>query len=535
MQHKSNKKQNIKLSFDGRNICFKSELDLENYIELNFNAIFPGLRLLGRQYTVLDRRCDLICCKKTNKQAVVIELKNQEDRYVVTQLIRYHQSLLSSKPLTEFIDYSLPIELIAISPHFHPDNYIDKEYCKVDLHIHLYKFKIEYLDSVAKFHFLDRVFDLDYPILGMTDNYSVRADDKEFIFSKPGQFYQRLITFKNHKLKSSETIQQDFLTLHNRFISQAVVKCWFSNNYRYILYGTGIGENHQKLAEINNGGQNPYIYLWLPTASRTNVKVPVARFGFVCKESQSPISIDSELEWLVCSNNNISLKDRPKSTSDGFSFNRQGMLKWCPPRNYLLQASFTSSNTLQLLMYLMRNASPPFSKEDLTWWEHNSKPTPTNLGWYVDFARCSSFRGVRNLTERKEFDPNFFRGLSAPIVDIFESTWVLIAEYKMSEEALNISLFDSLMCENTFRAARSMSGPFSSVVNFSVNEFLRRVEKLAVLQSIKCSSGLNTNNLAFPRHHKQSRLHLRRNPQKKLSSALTFKLLKCSLVVNSPA
>ena len=41
----------------------------------------------------------------------------------------------------------------------------------------------------------------------------------------------------------------------------------------------------------------------------------------------------------------------------------------------------------------------------------------------IESARCSSFRGVRNLTERKEFDPNFFRGLSAPIVGIFESTW----------------------------------------------------------------------------------------------------------------
>ena len=39
-------------------------------------------------------------------------------------------------------------------------------------------------------------------------------------------------------------------------------------------------------------------------------------------------------------------------------------------------------------------------------------------------ARCSSFRGVRNSTERKEFDRNFFRGLAAPIVGIFKSTWV---------------------------------------------------------------------------------------------------------------
>ncbi|CAF4042962.1 unnamed protein product, partial [Rotaria magnacalcarata] len=82
---------------------------------------------------------------------------------------------------------------------------------------------------------------------------------------------------------------------------------------------------------------------------------------------------------------------------------------------------------------------------------------------------------------------------------------VLVAEQKLSEDALNVSLFNSQMCESTFRAARSMSGPFSSVVNFSVNEFLQRVEKLALLQSIRWSSDCNMNNLVFPKHHKQSK------------------------------
>jgi hypothetical protein len=49
-----------------------------------------------------------------------------------------------------------------------------------------------------------------------------------------------------------------------------------------------------------------------------------------------------------------------------------------------------------------------------------------------------------------------------------------------------------------------MSGPFLPVVNFSVNEFLQRAEKLAVLQSIKCSSEYNKNNIIFPKHQKQS-------------------------------
>ena len=52
----------------------------------------------------------------------------------------------------------------------------------------------------------------------------------------------------------------------------------------------------------------------------------------------------------------------------------------------------------------------------------------------IESARCSSFRGVRNLTERKEFDPNFFRGLSAPIVGIFESTWDIDVERHYIDE-----------------------------------------------------------------------------------------------------
>ena len=58
-----------------------------------------------------------------------------------------------------------------------------------------------------------------------------------------------------------------------------------------------------------------------------------------------------------------------------------------------------------------------------------------------------------------------------------------------------------------FRIARSMSGPFSSVVNFSVAEFLRRAEKLSVLQAIKSEVEFDPNFLFhFPHHHKQTKL-----------------------------
>lgn len=78
---------------------------------------------------------------------------------------------------------------------------------------------------------------------------------------------------------------------------------------------------------------------------------------------------------------------------------------------------------------------------------------------------------------------------------------VLIAEKQITEEALQV-IFNSQICESYFRGARSMSGVFSSVVNFTVNEFLARAAKLSILEQIKFASRLKMNNLVFPTHHK---------------------------------
>ncbi|CAF4677323.1 unnamed protein product, partial [Rotaria socialis] len=104
---------------------------------------------------------------------------------------------------------------------------------------------------------------------------------------------------------------------------------------------------------------------------------------------------------------------------------------------------------------------------------------------------------------------------------------VLYAEQKITEEALNIALFNSQMCFRTFRVARSMSGPFSSVVNFSVYEFLQGVETLAVLQSIKWSSESKENNIIFPKHHKQSK----KTSLTRLTSTITITVTEQALEV----
>ena len=80
---------------------------------------------------------------------------------------------------------------------------------------------------------------------------------------------------------------------------------------------------------------------------------------------------------------------------------------------------------------------------------------------------------------------------------------LLVKQQQLPKHVLNIYLFSSQACESTFRDTRSLSGTYSTIVNFTVSDFLRRAEKLSVLQQIKCYGETNTTDrLFFPIHHK---------------------------------
>jgi hypothetical protein len=86
---------------------------------------------------------------------------------------------------------------------------------------------------------------------------------------------------------------------------------------------------------------------------------------------------------------------------------------------------------------------------------------------------------------------------------------LLVLEEKLPMEALQIFLFNSQTCESIFRSTRSMSGTFSSMVNFSVMQFLNRAQKLSILHAIKNenehhSSAINSIPLLFPKHRKEA-------------------------------
>ncbi|CAF3344806.1 unnamed protein product [Rotaria sp. Silwood2] len=114
----------------------------------------------------------------------------------------------------------------------------------------------------------------------------------------------------------------------------------------------------------------------------------------------------------------------------------------------------------------------------------------------------------KRITSKKQFyiTDNAYYSME---INAHQLTYIalLVIEKKLPLEAMNIYLFSSQTCEGIFRSCRSMSGTFSSVVNFSVQEFLNRAQKLAVLHKIKSESEFGSNGLTlhFPKHHKQGK------------------------------
>lgn len=81
---------------------------------------------------------------------------------------------------------------------------------------------------------------------------------------------------------------------------------------------------------------------------------------------------------------------------------------------------------------------------------------------------------------------------------------MLVSQGTLPVYSINTHLFSSQPCENLFRSARSLTGAFSSMTNFSVHQFLSKLEQISILNHIK-STEVNSKSscaLKFPVHQK---------------------------------
>lgn len=115
-----------KLRQCGNQWNFHNESELEEIVWTHLKTLL-GLSPLKRQYSIKGQFCDVLAVAPDH-QLVIIELKNEMDRYVVQQLTRYYHAVQQAQPFSEQVDYSKPIRLIAIAPLFHRDNLIDQQY-----------------------------------------------------------------------------------------------------------------------------------------------------------------------------------------------------------------------------------------------------------------------------------------------------------------------------------------------------------------------------------------------------------------------
>ncbi|CAF4454321.1 unnamed protein product [Rotaria sp. Silwood2] len=81
---------------------------------------------------------------------------------------------------------------------------------------------------------------------------------------------------------------------------------------------------------------------------------------------------------------------------------------------------------------------------------------------------------------------------------------LLVKQKQLPLEALNIYTFNSQACESIFRNTRALSGIYSTVVKFTVHDFVQRAQKLSLLNDIKYKQfhDQSANKLIFPVHYK---------------------------------
>lgn len=256
---------NAALKKTGTGWEFVNEAALEDFVWDNLKPLL-NLTPLKQQYFVRGEICDILAVDD-NRQLVVLELKNTEDRYIVQQLTRYYDALLEVKPFDTEVDYGKPIRLIAIAPSFHRHNEIDRKH-----HNLVFNFlKVLILKESDKFYL--HLYNADTEQIFKTEIFYREIDFSIFKaeLPKPSQIFLNWLSSYN----SDE--QEKILKLREQIISfdkriQEVTET------KSIKYGRGKTKPcaefcfERKLKKI-------VLFLWLPIPNRKRQAVGRMQIG----------------------------------------------------------------------------------------------------------------------------------------------------------------------------------------------------------------------------------------------------------------
>jgi len=246
----------VNLRKTGNSWEFATEADLEDFVWANLKQLF-GLIPLKRQYYVKGQICDILALNE-NKQLVVLELKNGEDRYIIQQLTRYYDALLENKPFPEEVDYGQAISLIAIKPNFHRDNFTDRKYN----HLSIKFIRFEVLTDDERFYLHLRDID-NQKVSELEIHYQ---ESNIFIEDLPQQpkALQKILSFCNHQQQEQLINIRHKILIFDRRMQETSLPA-------SIKYGKATS---CFCAEIcSDSKRQPVLFLWLPLNSSDGKKI----------------------------------------------------------------------------------------------------------------------------------------------------------------------------------------------------------------------------------------------------------------------
>jgi hypothetical protein len=226
---------------------FASEESLEDFL---WGALVQLLDIkpIKRQFSVSGQFCDILGITAQGSLAIV-ELKNGEDRYVVSQISRYYDALITEKPLSELIDYSQAIELIIIAPSFHRDNFIDQKYNR--LNIRFLEFKLQEKGKTVLFSLKDLQSNIAaYQSIDLPD-----LPEDQTIATPPRRLLKLLADYDQKTKESILEVRSQILKFNPKI--QEV------SNTNNIIYGTGKTKSCAELRQ-DKVRNIMVLFLWLP-------------------------------------------------------------------------------------------------------------------------------------------------------------------------------------------------------------------------------------------------------------------------------
>ena len=233
---------------------FDSENSLENLVWNNLGLLF-AVKPIARQFPCRGEICDLVAMG-SERELIILELKNSEDRYLAQQLTRYYDNLMAVKPWNEEIDYEKSVKLIGIAPSFHRHNLVDQKY--LNLELEFLRFSVEQVNDGT---FWLSLQSLSHQKMGRVQIPYVEIHLKSVDLPTPPQWFVEILgTMPPLMRKRILSIREQILRFDPRIQEMA--------GQNSLLYGKPSKGRHCAELIFERKTKQLVLFLWLPFQER---------------------------------------------------------------------------------------------------------------------------------------------------------------------------------------------------------------------------------------------------------------------------